>query len=214
MFSVTWAVIWPGKIGADAGDERGRDDGAGLKDVRRRRSNDAIGRDGAPIGRRVEEGVLAILRRGSGRRRREAEARQIRRMGGSAPAIPAAAGAPRLSIRKKTAGPRGLDLLKAALLFRLMPGIGRGDSGRRHGLAAILGAEDRSPEVTGKWRTELRHATVISRQAGQAVSGRAVLGRIEFVVRPTAVAGLKRVDQRTAEPDAGDKTEAGENLPR
>ena len=85
-----------GQIGADAGDERGGNHRPGLKDVRRRRSNDAIGRDRPAIGRCVEEGILAILRGGRGRRWRKAKARQIRRRrecwgnsrrGGRAPAF-------------------------------------------------------------------------------------------------------------------------------
>jgi hypothetical protein len=127
------------------------------------------------------------------------------RCSGSAPAVRSG---------EEAAGPRGLDLLKAALLFRADTGVGRGDNGSGHRLSAILGAEDRSAEVTGKGRTELGHATVISRQAGQALSRRAILGRIEFVVGPTGVARLERVEQCTTKADAGDKTKAGEDLAR
>ncbi|CAM3772154.1 Uncharacterised protein [Roseomonas mucosa] len=202
------------KVGSDAGYESCCDNCAGLKDIWRRWSNDAIGRHRPSIGRCVQESVLTLLCGGGGRRRCEAEARQIRggrecwgssRCSGSAPAFRSG---------KQTAGACGLDFLKAALLFRADTGVGRGDTGCGHGLSAILGAEDRPAEVTGKGRTELRHATVISRQAGQAVSRRAIFGRIEFVVGPTGVARLQRVEQCTAEADAGDKTKAGEDLAR
>ena len=212
MFSVTCAVIWPGR--SDAGDQRRGYHCSRLKDVRRYWRSDAIGRNRPAIGRGVQKRVLPVLRRGRGGRRSEANARQIRHRRERWGSSRSSGCAPAFRSGEETAGARGLDFLKAALLFRADAGIGRGRPGCGHRLSAILGTKDRPAEVTGKRGTELWHATVISRQAGQSVSGRAVLGRIEFVVRPTGVAGLKRVDQRTSEPDAGDKTEAGENLPR
>jgi hypothetical protein len=66
------------EVGTDAGDERGGNDGASLKHVGRRRRPNAIRRDGALVGRLIEEGKLAILCRGRRRQRREAEAGEIR----------------------------------------------------------------------------------------------------------------------------------------
>ena len=49
------------QIGADAGDERGGNDGARLHDVGRRGLGEPIGTDGSPIGRRSQKSGLAIL---------------------------------------------------------------------------------------------------------------------------------------------------------
>ena len=70
------------QVGADAGDERGRDDGARLEHIGRRGRGDAIGRDGAAVGGRIEEGELPILRGRRGRLRSEAEPGEVRHGGG------------------------------------------------------------------------------------------------------------------------------------
>ena len=52
------------KVGTDAGDERGRDHGPGLKDVGRCRRRDTIRRDGLPVHGSIEESRVPVLRRG------------------------------------------------------------------------------------------------------------------------------------------------------
>ena len=50
------------KVGSDAGDQRGWDDGARLEHVCRGRRRHAIGRDRALVWGLIEEGELAVLR--------------------------------------------------------------------------------------------------------------------------------------------------------
>ena len=49
------------KVGSDAGDQRGWDDGARLEHICRGRRRHAIGRDRALVGGLIEEGELAVL---------------------------------------------------------------------------------------------------------------------------------------------------------
>jgi hypothetical protein len=94
--------------------------------------------------------------------------------------------------------------LEPALLLRAEARTGSGHAWRGNGLASVLRAEHRSAEVAGKRRAKLRHTAIIARQTGDAVSGWTVLGRVEFLVRTTAIASLKRIDERAADPDAGE----------
>ena len=89
----------------------------------------------------------------------------------------------------------------------------RVDRWRRNRLSALLGVEDRSAEIAGKWRTEHRTG-VVAGQVVQSIGGIAVLGRIKFVAASAIVGRLKRVDQGAADPERSDQTEAGENAAR
>lgn len=60
MFSVTCGDL-AGKIGADAGNERSGNHGAGLKHEGRCRRRHAVGCNGAAVGRRIKEGELLVL---------------------------------------------------------------------------------------------------------------------------------------------------------
>ncbi len=107
-----------GKIGTDAGDERGGDHGSGLKHILRCGRCYAIGRDGALVGRLIEESELTILRRGRGWLRREAEAGKIGlrhgRRGRGRGGVPR----PRFCGSEQPRGPRRFQFLCPALLLR------------------------------------------------------------------------------------------------
>jgi hypothetical protein len=98
--------------------------------------------------------------------------------------------------------------LEAALLFGADAWRWSGYTGARNGLTTLLRTKYRPSKVTREGRPKLRHAAIVSRQAGNAVGGRTVLRGIELFWGATGVPRLECVDQCAAYPDAGDQTKA------
>ena len=119
------------KIGTNAGDERGRDDRAGLHDIGRGLGFEPVRTDRALVGRSIEEGGLAVLHvlRGAGvdrRRGRRARRSARRSRRGEADRLGLLIG-----LGEETADPRRLDLLGQALRLRI---------GRRRRNGTVFGA--------------------------------------------------------------------------
>src|SRR5690606_33578271 len=87
--------------------------------------SDAIGCDGAPIGRRIEKCELPILGRWGGGWRREAEAGEVRHRRRDRRGAGARRGhGPILGAAEEPADAGGFDLLQPSLLLRAEAGIG------------------------------------------------------------------------------------------
>src|SRR5690606_3984860 len=142
-----------GKIGADAGNQRGRNDGPGLQHKGRRRRHDTIERHGAPVHRSVEEGEIVVLR--GPRLVAETEPSKIWCRG-----LPRGT---RCGLEEDPAGARRFLFGKPSLFLRIDGW--RVDRWRRNRLSTLLSVEDRSAEIAGKWRAEHRTGVV----AGQLV---------------------------------------------
>jgi hypothetical protein len=110
-----------------------------------------------------EESLLPLLGGGRRGRRRQPQAGQVgQRLVGRGRSD--RRGIARFSRGEQTAGARGLDLLKPALLLGTEAGLWLDDARGRHGLAAVLGADDRPAEIARQRRAELWHATIVARQ--------------------------------------------------
>ena len=207
MFSVTCAVIWPGRSDRmpviSAADITAPPEGrSAILAQRRDRAQPSLRSAAAfrnAFCRSCAEGVA-----GGGRGQCSPNPAPARALG----QLPQQRCAPGFPIGEETAGARGLDFLKAALLFRADAGIGRGRPGCGHRLSAILGTKDRPAEVTGKRdRAVARHCNLA---AGQPVRQRSSGSRSNRVRRSAdRRRGSEARGSAHLQPDAGDKTEAG-----
>ena len=157
-----------GQVRSNAGDERGRDHGPGLKDIGRCRRRNAIRGDGLPVYRPVEKRRVAILCRGLLAKAETGKAGH----GRSGLRSRAQAG-----LEKHIAQACGFFLGAAAFFL----GIDRGRCDRRRcdRLAPPLGVEDRTAKVAGQRGAEDR-AGVVGGQARESVRRGPVFCRIEF----------------------------------
>jgi len=215
-----WAVIdifchlrgdLPGQIGADAGNERRRNDGARLHHIGRWRRGDSIRRHGAAIYGGVDESKLAILRGWRRRLRRKAERAKVGdgfrhdngKRGRSRCTRPC------LGAGEQPADASSVEFLKPVLF----PGADAGNGlwpGQGNRLATFLAVEDRPPEIARQRRTQLRHAGIIPRQPLQAVRRGAVLGAEQLGGSGVIPAPLQGENQRAANPGAGDDAQTGQ----
>ena len=105
-------------------------------------------------------------------------------------------------------GARRFALLTHALLFRI-------DCRLRQ---LTLCREDRPAEITGQWRSELRHIfgqrRIVARQRGEAVGGRLGVGVIEFGRRLGARTLMQRPERQAENERRRDAGERDQHLAR
>lgn len=82
---------------------------------------------------------------------------------------------------------------------------------QRDAATVFLRADDRTAQVAGQGRTELRNATIISGQPLQAFGRLPAISGEELFPARLPVGGLKRVDQGAANAEARNQTHASED---
>src|SRR3546814_2099376 len=99
-----------------------------------------------------------------------------------------------LSRGKQTGRARGLQFLKAPLLFLAYAGRRRRNRRIGDGLSAILGVENRTNQISRQRRTT-QWAGIVSRQTVETVRCGAPAGGIELLVRLVGALKLGVVDE-------------------
>jgi hypothetical protein len=76
-------------------------------------------------------------------------------------------------------------------------------------LAVVLGAEDWTSQIAGKWWAKTGNGAIVLGKACQAIRRAATVGCIEFLGGFAAMLCLERIDQRAANAEAGHDPETG-----
>src|SRR3546814_19909530 len=96
---------------------------------------------------------------------------------------------------------RGLEFLKAPVIFMAYAGRRRRNRRIGDGLSAILGVENRPTQLSRQRRTQ-QWAGIVSRQTVEPVRCGATGGGIELIVRLVGAPTLTSVDECTTYADA------------